>query len=100
MHLLERRYTAKLVGVDTYFLTLLRYMHLNPGKAHTGAHPAGYPWSSHRALLGLDVISWLTTDFASSLTRAQCVIAFTDAGGHEKCAFPRYSGALYSLTEK
>jgi hypothetical protein len=32
-HLFERRYKAKLVDVDAYFLTLLRYIHLNPAKA-------------------------------------------------------------------
>jgi putative transposase len=33
-HLFERRHKAKLVDVDAYFLTLLRYVHLNPVKAH------------------------------------------------------------------
>jgi len=66
-HLFERRHKAKLVDVDEYFLTLLRYIHLNPVKAHMVTDPADYPWSSHRAFLGVDCIPWLTTDFGLSL---------------------------------
>lgn len=66
-HLFERRYKAKLVDVDAYFLTLLRYIHLNPVKAGMVADPSDYPWSSHRAFLGAESISWLTTDFGLSL---------------------------------
>jgi REP element-mobilizing transposase RayT len=66
-HLFERRYKAKLVDVNAYFLTLLRYIHLNPIKAHIVSDPADYPWSSHRAYLGSEAISWLTTDFGLSL---------------------------------
>jgi putative transposase len=39
-HLFERRYEAKLLDVDVYFLTLLRYIHLNPVKGHLVADPA------------------------------------------------------------
>lgn len=66
-HLFERRYKAKLIDVDAYFLTLLRYIHLNPVKARIVADPADYPWSSHRAYLGLEEIPWLTSDFGLSL---------------------------------
>lgn len=66
-HLFERRYKAKLVDVDAYFLMLLRYIHLNPVKADLVTHPADYPWSSHRAYLGTESISWLTTDFGLSM---------------------------------
>lgn len=63
-HLFERRYKAKLVDVDAYFLALLRYIHLNPVKACIVSDPADYPWSSHRAYLGLECLPWLTTDFS------------------------------------
>lgn len=55
-HLFERRYKAKLVDVDAYFLTLLRYVHRNPVKAHIVSDPADYPWSSHCAYLGREVL--------------------------------------------
>jgi putative transposase len=66
-HLFERRYNAKLVDVDAYFLAVLRYIHLNPVQAHIVNDPAEYPWSSHRAFLGMESVPWLTTEFGLSL---------------------------------
>ncbi|HEY4646991.1 MAG TPA: transposase [Steroidobacteraceae bacterium] len=74
-HLFERRHKAKLVDVDAYFLTLLRYIHLNPVKAGIVNDPVDYPWSSHRAFLGAESISWLTTDFGLSLFSSDLVQA-------------------------
>ena len=48
-HLFERRYRARLVEVDAYFLAVLRYIHRNPAEAGIVRDPADYPWSSHRA---------------------------------------------------
>jgi putative transposase len=70
-HLFERRYKARLVDVDAYFLTLVRYIHRNPVKAGIVADPAAYPWSSHRAYLGRQSIPWLTTHFGLSLISAR-----------------------------
>ena len=78
-HLFERRYKALLVDVDAYFLTLLRYIHLNPVKARMVRDPADYPWSSHRAYLGEARIPWLTIDFGLGLfnpTLAAAQIAY------------------------
>lgn len=66
-HLFERRYHARLVDADVYFLTLLRYVHFNPVKAGIVARPEEYPWSSHRAYLGIEHVPWLTVDFGLSL---------------------------------
>jgi putative transposase len=62
-HLFERRHRAFLVETDHYFITLLRYIHLNPVNAGMVKTASDYAWSSHRAYLGLEVIPWLTTDF-------------------------------------
>lgn len=74
-HLFERRYKAKLVDVDAYFVSLLRYIHLNPVKAHIVRDPSDYPWSSHRAYLGEGSPAWLTIDFGLSLFAADLVRA-------------------------
>jgi REP element-mobilizing transposase RayT len=66
-HLFERRYKAWLIDVDAYFITLLRYIHLNPVKARMVGHVDDYPWSSHHAYLGAASVPWLTTDFGLSL---------------------------------
>jgi len=65
--LFEKRYKAKLVDADTYMFALLRYIHLNPVDANMVTNAADYPWSSHRAYLGLESVAWLTTDFGLGL---------------------------------
>jgi len=63
-HLFERRYHAVLVDADSYLVTLLRYIHLNPVRAGLVSDPAAYPWSSHLTYLGLRTQHWVTTEFA------------------------------------
>jgi putative transposase len=61
----DLRSTAR--RVDAYFLTALRYVHMNPVVAHMVDHPAEYPWSSHRVFLGTRTVPWLTVDFGLSM---------------------------------
>jgi hypothetical protein len=68
-----------LVNVDQYFLTLLRYIHLNPVRAGLASSTDAYPWSSHHAYIGRRVEPWVTTDFALSqfsADRARAVDAY------------------------
>ena len=44
----EGRYKSTLVDSDNYFLTLSRYIELNPVRAGMVEHPAEYPWSSYQ----------------------------------------------------
>ncbi len=62
-HLFQGRHLALLIDVDSYLLSVVRYIHLNPVEAAMIGNPDFYPWSSHRAYLGLARIPWLTTDF-------------------------------------
>ena len=66
-HLFERRYHASLLDAESYMLAVIRYIHLNPVTAGLVKRPADYPWSSHRAYLGLQDRSWVTTDFVMRL---------------------------------
>jgi putative transposase len=66
-HLFERRHNASLVADDVYFLTVLKYIHMNPVAACLVTEPSDYPWSSHRCYVGTETISWITTDFGLSL---------------------------------
>ncbi|AMN47531.1 hypothetical protein ACG33_10560 [Steroidobacter denitrificans] len=65
-HLFEKRYHSVLVDADEYLLELLRYIHLNPVRAHMVASPDDYPWSSHHVYAGKREESWVTTDFVLS----------------------------------
>ena len=44
----EGRYKSALVDSDNYFLTVSRYIELNPVRAGMVAHPAEYPWLSYQ----------------------------------------------------
>jgi putative transposase len=45
----EGRYKASLVQEDTYLLSCMRYIELNPVRANMVKYPAAYRWSSYRA---------------------------------------------------
>ena len=53
-HLFDGRFHSELVTRDRHLLTAVRYIALNPVDAGMCSGPAAYPWSSHRALLGLE----------------------------------------------
>lgn len=62
-HLFQGRFKAFLIEEATYFLTVARYIVLNPVRANMVRHPADYRWSSYRATAGLEMVpSWLTID--------------------------------------
>lgn len=75
-HSFERRYKAWLIDVDSYFVTLLRYIHLNPVKARIATDASDYRWSSHRVYLGTESLPWVTSElglsfFGSSIDQAR-----------------------------
>ncbi|MDQ6962001.1 MAG: transposase, partial [Mariprofundaceae bacterium] len=51
-HLFQGRYKAILIDHNTYFLDLVRYIHLNPVRAKMVKDARDYEWSGHRAYLG------------------------------------------------
>jgi REP element-mobilizing transposase RayT len=63
-HLFEKRYYPVLVDADEYLLELLRYIHLNPVRAHLVASADEYPWTSHHAYLDRRDEPWVHTEFA------------------------------------
>jgi putative transposase len=46
--LFDSRFKSSLVDSESYFLTCMRYIELNPVRAGMVRHPADYPWSSFR----------------------------------------------------
>lgn len=61
-HLLQGRYKAVLCQSETYLTTLVRYIHLSPVRANMVSRAVDYPFSSHRAYLGLDPAGPLDVD--------------------------------------
>jgi len=63
-HLFQGRFKAILLDENGYFLRLVRYIHMNPIRAKLVNEPTEYQWSSHRAYLGQENITWLTFEYA------------------------------------
>jgi putative transposase len=64
-HLFQNRYKSIVCDTESYFLQLIRYIHLNPlvaGLVSNLKALANYPWTGHRALIGTHAISWQATD--------------------------------------
>jgi putative transposase len=59
-HLEQQRYRGVLIDGHSGLLDLVRHIHLAPVKSGLVRDPADYPWSSHRAYLGLETLPWLT----------------------------------------
>lgn len=74
-HIFQGRYKAILIDVDSYFLELVAYIHLNPVRAGMVAKPEDYEWSSHRAYCGVEKIPWLNQDYLLSLFSADYIHA-------------------------
>ncbi len=62
-HLFQGRYKAIVIDADNYLLELVRYIHLNPVRAHMVKLPQEFKWSSHRCYIGGTKIPWLTTSW-------------------------------------
>lgn len=51
-HLFQERYKSETVDTDSYFLTVLRYIHQNPIKEKLASNVAAYQWSSYNEYIG------------------------------------------------
>lgn len=85
-HLFQGRYRALLIDADSYLLELVRYLHLNPVRGGAAATADSWPWSSHQAYAGREVIPWLTTDWVLGMLAAgatparKAFVAFVNDG--------------------
>lgn len=58
----QNRFKSILIENDNYFLTLSRYIYLNPVKDGLSSDPAEYPYSSFKEAIGLSPLSFLDPD--------------------------------------
>ncbi len=61
-HLFQGRYKAILLDPEPYLLDLVRQLHLLPVREGLESDPMQYPWSSHRAYCGREMVIWLETE--------------------------------------
>jgi putative transposase len=65
-HLFQNRYESILCQEDPYFLEVVRYIHLNPLRAHrVKSLPSldRYPYAGHSALMGMVATDWQDTEY-------------------------------------
>jgi putative transposase len=79
-HVFQGRYKAVMVDADVYLLELAAYIHRNPVRAHISDRPENHRWSSHRAYLGKESLSWLETgsilsQFSENVRKARTMFA-------------------------
>jgi putative transposase len=89
-HLFGKRFWSEPMESDAHFLATARYIELNPVRAGICRLPAKWPWSSYRALAGLDFVpdflaaAELLKHFGRSPEAARREYrAFVQAGGVE-----------------
>jgi putative transposase len=69
-HLFQNRYKSILCQEDSYFLELIRYIHLNPLRAKLVSEYeslAGYPYCGHGFILGQSKIIWQDREYVLRL---------------------------------
>jgi putative transposase len=86
-HLFQGRFKAFVVDKDAYILELSRYVVLNPVRAAMVSSAEAWPWSSYRAMAGLDIsgpllhTDWLLGLFSDIKSQARHLyISFVQAG--------------------
>lgn len=69
-HLFGGRFWGRICTEDYDVRTVLRYIHRNPVRAGVVRRPDLYPWSSHRAYLGITREPWISTTALQNLSPA------------------------------
>jgi putative transposase len=88
-HLFQGRFKSVLVDSDRYLKELVRYIHLNPVRAHLVADPLQYRWSSHQAYMMKEEFTWLSID--------ECLQRFSKSRSEAVKAFYEYVNAGINL---
>jgi putative transposase len=68
-HLFQNRYHSMVCDEDVYFRELVRYIHLNPVRAHLVGNLSDlnrYPWCGHTVLMGRIKNDWQDRDYVLS----------------------------------
>jgi putative transposase len=89
-HLFQNRYKSVICQEDAYFKELIRYIHVNPIRAHLTDFDGleSFPWSGHAALLGKKHYLWQDVPYVLSIfTNLKSYLEFVRSGidqGHRE----------------
>lgn len=84
-HLFQDRYRSEAVETDSYFLSVLRYIHRNPVKGGLCAQPEDYEWSSWREYLTSTPLGNVNVEkkYAFGLMNKKSLIEYTNQDSNE-----------------
>lgn len=85
-HLFQERFKSEAVDTDSYFLTVLRYIHQNPVQAKIVSAAAAYRWSSYHEY----------TEGKQFVDRDYALGMFADKTADAIAQFVKFSGAANS----
>lgn len=101
-HLFQGRYGAVLIDKEAYLLELIRYVLLNPVRAHMTKSAGQYRWSSYRAMIGKAACpdwlgrDWVLSQFGKHKTRAQAkFIQFIRNGANQPPLWENLRNQIY-----
>lgn len=81
--LFQDRFKSEPVDTDSYFLTVLRYIHNNPVKAKMCGDPGEYPYSSYTAYLTES--DFVDTAFGLEMLPAEEYVRFHSQPNSDRC---------------
>lgn len=70
-HLFDARFHTRLVLDESHLLRTMRYVPRNPVRAGLCLDPAQWPWSSYRAMVGLETKPWLDSSLLELFGREE-----------------------------
>lgn len=62
-HRFETRFHASVIDTENHLLAVLKYIHMNPVKAHIVRTPTEYLWQTHNHYILSDNIPWVERNF-------------------------------------
>ena len=82
-HLFQARFKSEPVEDDSYFITVLRYIHQNPVKAKICKSVEDYPYSSYCEYLSGN--TWLDIDCALNMLTEDEFVRYNNAASTDNC---------------
>lgn len=84
-HLFQNRYRSEAVETDSYFLTVLRYIHQNPVKATIVKNIQDYQWSSYKEYLDSEPVITDPIFVLSYFENMKSFISFIEEKNDDVC---------------
>ena len=96
-HLFQDRYRSEPVENERYFLTVIRYIHLNPVKAGICEHPGEYRYSSYP---GYHRNTLIQSDYVRTMITPEEFVSFHNQPNEDQCMEITGDNARNGITDE